>query len=242
MGWVKNRQIEQWEAGHHLDLDKNFLAVCPACIADDGLRRFVAGNGPIHRCDFCGGSGPQGLTLGELFDYMGDRISTDWDRAIDELYYGEGDEVWESGGASVYEASELLWELDEPLANDELREAFVAAFPDDRISRHAFRLGHHERLAYGWETFSRFVRQESRFLFLRTGSGPQGDDELIAPAELLEALGQALEGGDLIRILQPGERQLYRARQHGPEEALATPAELGSPSRQRSGANRMSPP
>ncbi len=127
-GGVKNRQIEQWQAGHSLDLDKNNLSVCPGCIADDGLR---------------------GLSLGELFDYMGDRISTEWDRAEDTLFYGDGDEVWESGGATVYDAYDLLGELDDPLGNDELRDAFVAAFEDDRISLHAFRLAHHERLAYG---------------------------------------------------------------------------------------------
>ncbi len=237
-----DRWLEQQEEhGHSLDLDKNFLEVCPDCIADDGLRRFVANHAPIQRCDFCGGPGPHGLTLGVLFDYMGDRIGTEYDRAIDELFYGEGDETWESGGATVYDASDLLSELDEPLANDELREAFVDAFPDDRISRHAFRLAYHEQLAYGWETFARFVKEQSRFLFLRTGGQQEGDVELIPPAQLLEELGKALENGDLIRILQPGERQLYRARQHGPEHTLATPAELGSPPRERSGANRMSP-
>jgi hypothetical protein len=241
VGGVKNRQIEQWEAGHSLDLAKDHLGVCPGCIDDEGLQRYVADHAQIESCDFCGEPGPQGLNLGALFDYMGNRIDTEWDRAIEELYYGEGDEIWESGGATVYDSSELLWELDEPLGNDELREAFVAAFEDDRISRHAFRLAHHERLAYGWETFARYVRQECRFLFLRTGRGPQDDEELIPPGELLDELGMALENGDLIRTLQPG-RPLFRARQHAPEETLATPAELGSPPRDRAGANRMSPP
>ena len=121
-----------------------------------------------------------------------------------------------------------------------MQEAFVTAFEGDRVSRHAFRMAHHERLACGWETFARYVKEESRFLFLQTGQGPQDDEELIPPAQLLEEVGLALENGDLIRTFQPGS-PLYRARQHSPEETLATSIELGSPPRERSGANRMSP-
>ncbi len=155
MGYVKNRLIEQGEHGHSLDLAKEGLGVCPSCIDDDGLHHFVASRAQIERCDFCGGPGPHGLTLGVLFDYMGDRIGTEYDRAVDTLFLGEGDDLWESGGATVYDAADLLWELGDPLGNDGLRDAFVEAFEDDRISSHAFRLAHHERLAYGWETFAR---------------------------------------------------------------------------------------
>jgi hypothetical protein len=241
MGGAKERWHEQGEHGYSLDLSKDFLGVCPDCIADDGLRRFVASHAEIAGCDFCGAPGPQGLTLGALFDYMGARIGTEWDRAIDVLFYGEGDEPWESGGAPVYDASDLLGELGEPLANDGLRDEFVAAFHDDRVSSHAFRLAHHERLAYGWETFARYVKEESRFLFLRTGRGPQGDEELIPPAQLLDEVGMAIENGGLIRRLAAGT-QLVRARQHAPEEILATPGELGSPPPACAAANRMSPP
>lgn len=242
MGGVKERWLEQAEHGHSLALSKNFLGVCPNCIADDGLRRFVASHADIRHCDFCGDPGPQGLTLGELFDYMGERISTEYDRAIDELYYGEGGDLWESGGATVYDAADLLWELGDPLGNDgPLRDAFIEAFEDDRISSHAFRLAHHERLAYGWETFARLVREKSRYLFLRTEQGPQGDEELIPPAELLDRMAQAIENGDLIRQLPAGS-QLVRARQHASGEVLSTPVDLGSPPPSRAGVSRMSPP
>ncbi len=68
VGGGKNRQIEQDEAGYYLDLAKDHLGVCPGCIGDEGLRRFVASHAQIDRCDFCDGPGPQGLNLGELFD------------------------------------------------------------------------------------------------------------------------------------------------------------------------------
>lgn len=235
MGFLKNRQIEQAELGYSLDPAKEYLGVCPDCIADDGLRRYVANHAQIQRCDFCGGPGPQGTYLGTLFDYMARRIETEWDRAIDVV-------SWDSWERDAVDSDDLLVHLDEPLANDELREAFVTTFVDDRISRHAARLAHHEVLTRSWEDFARYVKEQARYLFLRTS--PQDgddDDERIPPAQLLEEVGKALENGDLIRILQPGSLQLYRARQHGPEEALATPAELGSPPPQRSGANRMSP-
>ncbi len=241
VGYVKNRLIEQGEHGHSLDLAKEGLGVCPSCIDDDGLRHFVASRAQNERCDFCGGPGPHGLTLGVLFDYMGDRIGTEYDRAIDTLFLGEGDDLWESGGATVYDAADLLWELGDPLGNDGLRDAFVEAFEDDRISSHAFRLAHHERLAYGWETFARLVKEKSRYLFLRTEQGPQGDEELIPPDELLDRMAQAIENGDLIRRLPAGS-QLVRARQHASGEVLSTPVDLGSPPPGCAGVSRMSPP
>lgn len=76
---------------------------------------------------------------------------------------------------------------------------------------------------------------------MRTGSGPQGDEELIAPARLLDAVATAVEKGGLIRGL-PAGAQLIRARQHSPDEALASPAELGSPPRHCALASWMSPP
>ncbi len=237
-----DRWLEQQEEhGHSLDLAKNFLEVCPGCIADDGLRRFVANHAPIQRCDFCGGPGPQGLSLGVLFDYMGDRIATEWDRAVEVLFLGEGDETWEAGGAAVYDASELLGELDEPLSNEKLREEFVGAFDNDWVSRHAFRQAHHQVLTESWLAFARYVKQECRYLFLRTGQGKQADEEEIPPARILDEVAMAIENGGLISQLPAGTR-LVRARQHGLEEVLATPAQLGSPPRDRTAANRMSPP
>ena len=48
----------------------------------------------------------------------------------------------------------------------------MEGFEDDRVSSHAFRLAHHERLAYGWETFARLVNEKSRYLFLRSEQVP----------------------------------------------------------------------
>ncbi len=234
MGFLKERHFEQGGLGYSLDLAKERLGVCPDCIADDGLQRFVAGNGPIERCGFCGGLGPQGLGLGALFHYMGKRVKTEWDLAIDVV-------SWDAWERDAVDSDDLLIQLDEPLANDELRSEFVRAFQHDRVPRHYMRLAHHERLAYGWETFARLVKEESRYLFLRTGQGPQGDEELIPPAELLGEVGMAIENGDLIRRLPAGS-QLVRARQHAPGEALSTPVELGSPPPALAGASRMSPP
>ena len=137
----------------------------------------------MERCDFCGGDGPHGIALGALFDYMGRCLEAEWDLAINEVYYGEEDDAWETGGATVYDGFDLLGELGDPLANEELREVFVAAFDDDRVSRYAFRLAHHEVLSKSWVTFARYVREECRYLFLRTGQGMHGDEEEIKRAK-----------------------------------------------------------
>jgi hypothetical protein len=236
------RRFEQSpsQLGYSLDVAQHYRSVCPSCIADDALRRFVGGNGPIEHCGFCGGDGPQGIRLGSLFNYMGARIGTEWVPAIDEFPVDDDEEAWETGGAAVDDAAELLAALDEPLANEELRAAFVAAFVDHWISRHALRWPHHQRLSYGWGAFARYVKEEARFLFLRTGGGPQGNEELIPPAQLLDEVAMAIENSGLIRRL-PAGTQLFRGRRHPPQDTLLTSEGLGSPPRERATSNRMSP-
>lgn len=240
MGFWKNVQIEQQEAG--FSLAEPGRLVCPCCIRDAGLRLFVSrlqliGDG---RCGFCGGPGPHGIHLQELFRYMAATIGAEWGDPYHEAAWDQEEDDYVA--VRTLDSNDLLVELGEPLAHDDLREAFVDAFEHAWCQAYPYRLRPDERLASNWERFARYVREEARYLFLSTGrSGAEHPDpDEIEPAAMLEELGVSIVNSGLIRRL-PAGTDLFRARQHRLEETLVTPAELGSPPRDHAGANRMSP-
>lgn len=86
-------------------------ALCPACIADPGLRLFVSRSAGIERCDFCGEPGPQGMFLKDLFSYMAGCPEAEWRdpaRLFPEGDDGQGPLVYGRG------SSDLLFDLGEP--------------------------------------------------------------------------------------------------------------------------------
>lgn len=240
MGFWKEVQIEQQESGFSLD-DPGRL-VCPDCIADEGLRRYVSRMALIgtDRCGFCGGPGPHGLHLQELFRYMAEMIRAEWGDPYHEAAWDQEDEVYVA--VRTLDSDDLLAELGEPLANEDLRKAFVDAFEHDWCQADPYRLPPPERLASSWGRFARYVKEDARYLFLRTGRSRDAypDPDEIEPAAMLEELGVSIVNSALIGRL-PAGAVLFRARQHRLAETLATPAELGSPPREHAGANRMSP-
>ena len=99
-----------------------------------------------------------------------------------------------------------------------------------------------ERLSSNWERFARYVKEEARYLFLRTGRSRAAypDPDEIEPAAMLEALRVSIVNSGVIRPLPAGS-QLFRARQHRLEVTLTTPGRAGEPTPGHAGANRMSP-
>ena len=241
MGHWKDLQVEQLEGGSLLDEPGRL--VCPDCIADEGLHRFVSRLALIReeRCGFCGGPGPHGLGLQQLFAYMASMIAAEWGDPYHQAGWDHEDQDYVA--VRTLDSDDLLAELGEPLAHKDLRAAFVESFQHRWCQRDPYRLSPSERLVTNWERFARYVKEESRYLFLRTGRSraQYPDPDEIEPAAMLEALGTAIVNGGLIGRWPAGS-ELFRARQHRLEQTLATPAELGSPLRREAKfANRMSP-
>jgi hypothetical protein len=214
--------------------------VCPGCISDVALARYVSRLRLIDRCDFCGGPSPFGVPLWELFRYMETSLATEWDDPVNEVGWATREGGWLIPAGVVRDSYDLMVHLGEPLGEKgALRDAFLQHFDHDWCPRDPYRLAHHEVLTSSWGVFSRYVKETSRYLFLSTGRSTEADSELVAPAAMLEELRVAIVNSGLIRRL-PAGRELFRARRHKADEELATAAALGSPPAERAAASRMS--
>jgi hypothetical protein len=234
-------RLRRQALGSRVAVDDPRRGVCPDCIADAALARFVARNAGIERCAFCGDPGPNGLALDALLTYITRCLAGEWDDpARDVSGDGDGDGLF--GDLGSLDSGELLAALGEPLANAGVRAAFVEAFDHRWCRRDRFGLSADDRLRLSWDAFATYLKERSRFLFLRTGRGigsGRGAHGLIDPAEMLDEVQVAIANSGLVRRLDTGA-QLFRARDHDPAKAPATAAELGPPPASAP-ANRMSP-
>ena len=235
-GHVKRWMEEQDESGFRTD--RYFDDVCEHCIGDPALALFVSRCGPILQCDFCSRTDVLGIGVGDLFHYMAGCIAAEWDDPINEVGWERG---WDPS-VRVYGSDELLGLADEPLENKDLYWEFVSAFQHDWCQRSPYRLEHAEMLLHSWARFAEVTKKRTRFLFERkpAGAGSSGDD-LLDPAEVLEAIGTAITNADWRMVGKTTDVQIFRARAHPVSEDHTSRVALGTPPATRAGNNRMSP-
>ena len=224
MGLTKRRLEAQQEAGFFLS--GPWRGICPACIEDEALKAFVASHADIERCDFCSSESPTGVGFEELFEYMAECLASEWDDPVNKVGWNGREGGWQ--GADIIDSYELLHHVDDPFAASELDDVFAAAFEHEWCRLHPYSAAAHERLGWSWRDFSDYVKNQVRYLFLRTGRAIEPDPERIDPSEFLDELGRSITEGGLLRRLDAGT-VLYRGRQHDPDTALTTAADLGSP-------------
>lgn len=236
VGHVKRWMEEQDESGFRTD--RYFDDVCEHCIRDPALALFVSRCGPILHCDFCSRTDVLGIGVGDLFHYMAGCIAAEWDDPINEVGWERG---WDPS-VRVYGSDELLGLVDEPLGNEDLYWEFVSAFQHDWCQRSPYRLEHSEMLLHSWARFAEVTKKRTRFLFQRkpVGGGSPADD-LLDPAEVLDAIGTAITNADWRMVGRTTDVRIYRARAHPASEAHDSPIALGTPPAKRASNNRMSP-
>ena len=128
MGLVKSLLADQ--EAHGFSCREPFRVVGPECIADDGLKRFVASFAAEEPCGFCGSSSGSGVDLHDLFVYMATCVAEEYDDPSGEVACDREDGQYI--GAQVFDAAELLWEIEDPFESDELRDVFIEARPHGR--------------------------------------------------------------------------------------------------------------
>ena len=228
--------MEQHDSGFFTK--RYFDKVCRHCIDDPALAVFVAGHGPIEQCGFCGRTEALGSELGTLFHYMTECLETEWDDPINEVGWDHGFHDF----IPIIDSDELLvWELDSPLGNEDLHKEFLSAFEHDWCQANPYRLEPAEVLLHSWKHFSSIVKKRKRFLLDRMSPKPRdGSEELLGPAEVLDAIGDAIVQADSQVLRRTSDVRLVRARRHKRSKRARSAKKLGSPPFKHARHNRMS--
>lgn len=218
MGFIKRQMEEDDERGWSSGGDKY---VCAEHVEDYALERLIEENASPTPCSYCGREGAAPLDV--LIERMGTSLPAEWGNADDE---GVG---WEGGYVgNTYDTYDLITETADPPLNDsELIADVVRALPGHAwAQRDFYRLRPDQRLLSGWEGFAETVKHYRRYFFSDHGVDSE-DPDYLTPGTLLEAIGDALRSGGLVRPLPDGP--VYRVRPHDSAEHPGTAAELGAP-------------
>ena len=245
MGFVKDQIIKEWQRGWSSPGDKY---VCTKCFDDYALARFVRKNPVKKKCDYCGRKSKTKRIAAPIEDVMAEitaGIHSGWSHPDSVGVPYESAEGGYQG--NVIDTYDLIHEeLYGTFANDKLRNDIIDAFDAQGAmwcDRHFGSLPPEEILHYGWEEFAKLIKHSVRYVFLRSPDKDaeyRGSEE-IPPNDFLDRLGEVVEEVDIVTILPQGTR-VTRARPHGRNEALRTPADFGPPPIEKAiFSNRMSP-
>lgn len=234
MGATK-RLLERIESRRADFVGANY--VCGWCVKDETLQAYVRQNADGTRCDYCEREGGSVL-VDDLMDIIMEGVFREYDDPLNELGWDSEDGRWVGDTIDKWD---LIADLD-ITENSALYEDIVSAITlDEWCEQDAYVLPKHERLAYGWRTFSEMVKHENRYYYSRRkrGQDEYHDPDEMSPEELLIALEDTIEELALVVVL-PAGTAIVRARQHDGEEAYTTVEQLGPPPKDKASANRMS--
>ena len=247
LGWAD--WIDGIAAGGESDIDgSDERHVCDACFEDDGLQQAVRQLADAKKCDFCGRRyrSDRAAPLDAVAAYIMGSIAQDYDIPENVLFYDSESETGWAG--TTWDKSEII--QDYVAADWDVVEAIIDLVTDDRLwcERDPGQWLPGRQLGESWESFSRYVKHSSRFMFLRSDERPRGfrdrqDDPFVPATAMLDLLGEAVISAGLIRKLGTKTR-IYRARavkDGKPWHRKA--ADLGPPPESDSGppAGRMNP-
>lgn len=191
-------------------------AVCVRHVADGALRERLSALADSRTCDYCGRrGGPEDSTFSVGMDALADAV---WD-ALTWLYEEAGDPHWydEDGDPvyyeSYYELNDVLYDVAEEALDPDHSETLVEDLKSAVIwpDRYWLSRGRARDVTLHWESYSKAVRYQSRFVYIAASARP--DHEVEPPAMIAKFL-EALLGyaeSELLIDLEPGSN-LYRGR------------------------------
>ena len=210
--------------------------VCGKCLDDPGVGEAILHFGAARRCDFCGTRyrSDKAAPIGDIAAFVMGCLFQDYDIPENVLFRdSESENGWSH-------ATQDRWELVQDYLDGDWGaiEALIQCVTDDdqwvESDPGLFLPG--QRLGVSWESFSRYVRHRSRFMFLREDEQPRGvsdapDDSYVPANAMLDLIGGAVVVAGMVRTLRAGTR-LYRARRvatgqdwHRTADALGPPPE-----------------
>jgi len=245
MGYMKNLMIQQESQGWSFIGDKY---VCPKCIDDYALARFIRANAVKKTCDYCGRRSktrPIAAPVDNVMTEISAGIRSEW-RHPDSVGvpYESAEGGYQGNVIDTYDLiNDKLWDV---FTNEDLRQDIIGSFDAQGAmwcDRHFWTLPPQKALRYGWEEFTKLVKHHIRYVFLRASDDNRNyrGYEEIPPNLFLETLGQVIEEAGLVRML-PSNTRLFRARVHKRSKTLQNALDLGPPPADKAVySNRMSP-
>lgn len=217
--------------------------VCPNCFGDEDLSDKIKDGGAPGVCNYCEIDHPQTAPMDEIAEFIGERMSTFYGRAVDQLPYNGR----EGGYLARHEdTSDCLFESIglgiEAARDDELMQDIVDKIGDDAWCDYDWlALDIDESLISAWEAFCGAVKSNRRFFFHQIGEDGRHPDERSIYGFLHELAG-TIESNNLIKVVQEGTL-VFRARPRTPPHQFTLAADLGTPpAHVATQSNRMNPP
>lgn len=239
MGGAKELENEQYErraaglSGY----------VCDECFSDYALIAYVEEHATENECDFCGRKGdrPIAAPADDVVGLIMESIRTEWTDPIEELAYDSAEGGYQ--GHQI-ELDEVLYEVGEPVAGDEFREALIAATTGYTVQWCKADYGapfQDEAMAYDWSDLVDHVKFQSRYFFSTQVREGREAGQRESAVDILTDITTFAESAGLFSTISAGGR-FWRARASEAAGAFATPGELGTPPPEVAlSSNRMSP-
>jgi len=217
--------------------------VCDECFSDYALIAYVKEHATENECDFCGRKEdrPIAAPADDVVGLIMESIRTEWTDPVEELSYDSAEGGYQ--GHQI-EFDEVLYEVGEPIAGDEFREALIAATIGYTIQWCKADYGapfEDEAMAYDWSDLVDHVKFQSRYFFSTQVREEREAGQRESAVDVLTDITAFAESAGLFSTISAG-RRFWRARVSEAPGAFGTPGELGTPPPAVAlSSNRMSP-
>ncbi len=235
---------------HGVEIPEGFgsisKSVCLDHIVDRDLRRLLEPDADEIECGYCGRSGTKGdPAFAVAMDIVSEYV---WEAA--NLVYAEATDIqWYDGEPfseeALYETNDVIYDIFEDAVDAKYGEPIIESLKAAIYDRDYWTDNWNQPdFTYGWASFARTVRTESRFIYI--GSSTRSGYENEPPARMaqfLKALLAYVESDLLVEL--PAGSVLYRGRMTDDASALkkkvkkAPSTELGSAPSHLADAGRL---
>lgn len=212
--------------------------VCAKCFDDEGIQQFINNSATSRQCSYCGRK-KTAADWSEVCEFIETCLEREYDTP--ENCLGRDNES-ESGWALIdpTDTWDLFFDLGFGSNSKELFDDLVSEFMDRQwVQRDPYGYLPCDGWESSWESFSRQVKHQMRFVFFKVKTQHEYDPE-PEPHTILNALGRIIDQLGLVRIFQEGHI-FVRARQHESAEVISCVSRIGPPPSELASQSRMSP-
>lgn len=222
--------------------------VCAKCIHDKYLRKMIRSNLDSNECTYCKRKSKNliATALCNLVELIFKGIQSEWEHPVDVLGYDSAEGGWLGTVYDTYDLSEYI-EKEVQITNPDLLEDIVDFLGDDQWCKRPGDSDFSDELNLSWNYFCELIKYDYRYTFFQIDEkiyldpDSWGNDAPISPKCFLNTLNSIVKNNKkIIKKFQKGTR-LFRVRLFPQKQLRYTVKELGTPPKEYSRTNRMSP-